>query len=242
MSAVSHTDHLRYRLRATQRRVDRARAEIAEALHVIPHPYLAFSGGKDSLVTLALVREQRPHIPVIWSDDELEYPEQPAYVAGLAALWGLNLTVTLGHARHGGWFDPWQQEPYWREPLPGALRVNENLETWAPRQGYGGTILGLRRQESAKRRTYMRARGTLHDTVATGWRCNPIADWSVDDVWALIAGWDLPYNPVYDRLAAAGVPRPQQRVGPLPLTPGWILQAAYPQLLHDLVARYGPHW
>lgn len=230
---------IRYRLPAMRRRIDRARDEIAEALRAIPNPYVAFSGGKDSLVTLALVREQQPDIAVIWSDDELEYPEQPGYITGLARDWGLNLTVTLGYALHGGWFWPWRDAPFWREPLPGAVAVGERLETWAPAHGYGGTILGLRRQESARRRTYMRVRGTLHDTVATGWRCNPIADWSVGDVWALIAGWDLPVNPVYDRLAAAGIERQMQRVGPLPLSPGWVLRAAYPQLWRALCERYG---
>ncbi len=58
----------------------------------------------------------------------------------------------------------------------------------------------------------------------------------------MIAGMGLPYNPVYDRLAEIGIERERQRVGPLPLTPGWILERGWPEMYRDLVARYGPRW
>lgn len=241
-AAIQPGDALRYRLPSFQAKIARAEAVVAAMLQTCRQPYVAFSGGKDSLVVLDLARRLRPDVAVIWSDDELEYPEQEPYILELARAWNLNLTVTLGYARHGGWFWPWRDAPFWREPVPGAVAAGEPLETWTPRHFYDGCLLGLRRAEAVHRRIYLRARGALHETRG-GWRCNPIAGWSDDEVWAYIAGRGLPYNPVYDRLAAAGVERARQRVGPLPLSPGWVLRAAYPQLWRALTARYGAqHW
>lgn len=247
MSALHRADLLRARLPSFRAKVRSAETIVARACTSATSWYVAFSGGKDSLVVLDLVRRQHPHVIVNWSDDELEYDEQPQYIIDLAAAWHLDLRVTLGHAEHGGWFRPWRSEPYWRDPVPGALWIGERIETWSARQGWGGSFVGLRKQEASHRRWYLTAKGRLHATATAGqysgqWRCNPLANWSVDDVWAYIANRTLPYNPVYDRLAAIGVPRAAQRVGPLPLTPGWILRAGWPDLFRRLVARYGQRW
>lgn len=74
------------------------------------------------------------------------------------------------------------------------------------------------------------------------WHCQPIARWLVDEVWAVIAGMGLPYNPAYDEMAAVGVRRDEQRIGALPLAPGWVLERVWPGMYRDLVGRYGPRW
>ena len=107
--------------------------------------------------------------------------------------------------------------------------------------GYDLSFLGLRAQEALYRR-FNAARGRLYQVQSFQWHCQPIVGWTADDVWAAIAGLGLPYNPVYDRLADAGVERKQQRVGPLPLSPGWILQRTWPEMYRRLVERYGRRW
>ena len=42
--------------------------------------YVSFSGGKDSLVLLHLVRSLYPDVPAVYCDTGLEYPELKAYV------------------------------------------------------------------------------------------------------------------------------------------------------------------
>lgn len=240
--ALRREDALHARTAGFRNRVAAAGDWIAEALGTIERPYVAFSGGKDSLVMLALVRQQRPAVAVVWSDDEFIEPETPGYVTDLAAAWDLDLTIVSGYARHAGWFDPWRMPgERWREPLPAMLPVRCRTEEWAIAAGHDGAFVGLRAQERAKRLANAKARGPLY-LMREGWRCQPLAWWTLADIWAAIAEWGLPYSPVYDRLAASGVPRDLQRVGPLPLAPGWVFRSAWPDLHRRAIARYGDHW
>lgn len=244
MAVTTAADLLRFRLPSFQRRVATALRLVEAWLVTCRRPYVAFSGGKDSLVTLALVqRVAGVAVPAVWSDDELEFPEQAPYVPAACAALGVPLLVVCSHTQHGGWFRSWSDQPYWRAPLPDAIWTGaEYSDRWLAEQGYDGTALGLRRQESARRRTYLTGRHRLYQTVAGAWRCHPLAGWTTDEVYALIAGWALPVNPVYDRLTAIGVPRERQRVGPLPLSPGSELGRGWPDLYAGLVDRYGRRW
>lgn len=242
MSAIQRGDLLRSRLRSHRKKVDDARRLVDEALRWMFVPYVAWSGGKDSLVVLHLVARALPGVIANWSDDELEYDEQLTAIPAACAAFGARLQVTLGHARHADWFDPWRDEPSWRAPCPGAIRVDKRIEDWSVDEGFDGAFVGLRMVEAHHRAIYLRARGYLHRVQSGQFRCHPLAGWSVDDVWAYIAGHDLPYSPVYDRLTAIGVPRGEQRVGPLPLTPGWHLKAGWPAMYRRLTERYGHRW
>lgn len=218
-------------------------AVIERALKRRKRPYIALSMGKDSVVVTALVHAICPDVTIAWTDDELEYPETVQMMTRLQEIAGDQLIVTLGRSQHAGWFTPWTDAPYWRDPLPGSHRKTIPQDDWMAARGYGLTFLGTRAAESHARRDWLQSAGPLY-TVArgAGLRCCPIAEWSSDDVWALIAGWMLPHNPVYDRLTEIGVHRDVQRVGPLPLTPRQHLAEGWPDLLAHLEARYGQRW
>ena len=53
--------------------------------------YVAFSGGKDSLVVLDLARRVEPEVPVVFFDSGLDYPETYDYLTELAHTWRLDL-------------------------------------------------------------------------------------------------------------------------------------------------------
>jgi phosphoadenosine phosphosulfate reductase len=240
-TALTRADLLRSRLNSFRAKVDRARAVLDEAF-AVGVPYVAFSGGKDSLVVLDLAARARPGVTAVWVDDELEHDEQPTYVPRAVETVGARLVVKTGTQLHAGWFRSWSEEPFWRDPLPGTLVTRESIRVLAPRWGFRVAVLGLRRDEAVHRRAYLAARGRLHAAEDGVWRCNPLAGWTVDDVWAYLAARGLPVNPVYAALTAAGVPRSQQRVGPLPLAPGWVLRRVWPLLHRRLVERYGERW
>lgn len=69
-----------------------ARSEIASGLAASKHrPALAFSGGKDSLVLLHMIREVRPDVLVIYGNTGVEYPECVQFSRWLKDEWNLNL-------------------------------------------------------------------------------------------------------------------------------------------------------
>lgn len=47
------------------------------------------------------------------------------------------------------------------------------------------------------------------------WRLCPLMKWIHQDIWAYIAHHEIPYNSIYDRMALAGVPRKEWRIGTL---------------------------
>lgn len=240
--ALRREDALHARTSGFRNRVARAETETATVLAEFAAPWVAFSGGKDSLVALALAARARPETTALWTDDELEYPEQSGYIPAACAALGARLVVKTGTQMHDGWFTPWTDAPFWREP--GAETIVTRERAWQVRERLGGdvTVLGTRKAESRARRIGLSRWGALHETRDRGWHAHPLANWLTADVWAAIAAWGLPYNPVYDVLARVGVPRDLQRVGPLPLSPGWVLRAGWPADYRRLVERYGARW
>lgn len=237
MSVLRHEDVLHARLPQFRRRVDRAIGEIEQALEVAQRWYVAFSGGKDSLVLRDLVRRVAPSIPAIWADDELIYPGEAEYVTQTA-----NLVVVQGWARHAGWFDPWRSEPYWREPLPEMLWIGQRMEAWSVEAGYDGCFVGLRADEARHRRIVTRRYGGLHQGADGQWRAWPLRHWDDADIWAYIASRELRWHPAYDVYNRIGMPREEWRIGPLPLCDRQALKQGWPGLLDQLERRYGRRW
>ena len=236
-------------------RVDESMSIISAALGRVSRPYVAFSGGKDSLVVAHLVSRIDDSIPMVYCDDELLYPEHVRYMLDMKALYGARLRVVEGGSVHGGWFVPWRMLPRWRQP-DSALGM-EYLDwmhqerargRWklgpgqlAGRLGYDSVCLGLRRGESLRRADILEA-ATGIDMLNGVTYINPIIDWTTDDVWEYIHEIELPYCGVYDVMDRIGVGRHKARVGPLPLSEGQHLWRGWPWLYIALVQRYGRRW
>lgn len=242
-AALRREDAVHARLRGFRARCQRAVTLLQEAQEQHGPLIVALSGGKDSLVCLALARMAGlSPLAAIWTDDELEYGETVEAVPRIAAQLGATLISKTGTQRHAEWFVPWTLPPYWRDPLPGTLVTRERSFQVRRRLGYRGAVLGIRREESAVRAIAARRWQAVHEVAGEGWYVWPVLDWPLRDIWAAIAEWDLPYNPVYDRLAEIGVPRERQRVGPLPLSEGWMLRDGWPLMWRRLIERYGRRW
>ena len=193
--------------------------------HLAQHDgYVAFSGGKDSLVVLDLARRVDPDVPVVFFDSGLDYPETYEYLTELAQAWRLDLhriptdppllevLVAFGLWDHTAPTDP----------AAAVVDLHQVLITEPARRAHAllgpGELWGVRADESAARR-HLYIRSGRRDgiitradgTIAYG----PIWDWTTDDVWAHIARNWLPVNPVYAQLTALGVPNSQHRLSHL---------------------------
>ncbi|WP_043650832.1 phosphoadenosine phosphosulfate reductase family protein [Cellulosimicrobium cellulans] len=222
-------------LRTSRRDLQLVRDRIRE--HLDAHEgYVAFSGGKDSLVVLHLVLQVDPDVPVAFFDSGLEFPETYEYLAELAATWALNLEVVPATtsalevmATNGSWDHnaPARETPAMHRALitePAAIAHD----------AYGvGELWGVRAQESRGRAAAYanalraaecacttscvgrdrRARhggriARVDGTVAYG----PVWDWTTEEIWGHISRHQLPVNPVYDKLRRLGAPEHFLRV------------------------------
>lgn len=180
---------LRARLPVFLRRVDRARAIIAETLSFERSAplFVSYSAGKDSAVMLDLVREQAPDIEAriaLWPESEVI----GNFTEVISAMRARGANVVACH----------MDRQSIDESVPDKWH---RLATHQPASGY---FVGLRREESAHRRISLARFGPIHEIrsgLMSGYlRVAPIADWSLDDVAAWIVTHDTPVLDTYEAL------------------------------------------
>ena len=166
-----------------------AAAIIVRALDRCQRPYIAFSGGKDSLVVAHLVHQVDPGVQMIYCDDELLYPKHVDFIRRVKDAEGDRLHIMSGGGLHREWFCPWMNTPYWREPEPEmqwlpsvGLQHRGQLAKLAPWLGYDGLFMGLRRAESLRRAEILKTSKGI-DKKRHLLYVNPLIEWSDDDVW-----------------------------------------------------------
>jgi 3'-phosphoadenosine 5'-phosphosulfate sulfotransferase (PAPS reductase)/FAD synthetase len=195
------------------------------------NPTVAFSAGKDSTVCLHLVRARVPDAPALYADDEWQLSETDALLGNTP-----NLVRIVRRLRHCEWFTAW-------EDVTGPEGGSKNR--WARDHGYDGMAIGLRSDESARRRMQIRARGTAFwNESAALWWVYPVAWWTALDVWAYIYSREVPFNRAYDVLERIGVPMERQRIGPFASDRALgggavaILKRGWPDQFNRFAARY----
>lgn len=228
--------------------------------------FVAWSGGKDSTVVVDLARQVDPHIPVVFYDSGLQFPETVHYLGRLAERWRLNYHIipaepdllTLFVAAGG--FDHCAAD----RALPARLA---DMMITGPaavaHRCYGrGSLWGVRSEESAARKMLYRrhlgveTRNRSHRSraevrAATGGvirrrdgtiTYGPIWDWQRSRVFEYLAGRGIPENPLYRKLAALGAPEWLTRVDSIidadQLANGHIawLQKGWPELFDHIAA------
>jgi len=174
---------------------------------------VAFTGGKDSTITLALWRgtfarafaratpqptDSAAISPLAISplaisvDTGLKFPQVTAFRDRLCADWNVRLIVARPDLDLTAYPVAQNKLVCCRDlkirPLGRALREND----------VGALLTGLRRDEAPSRaqRPYAEWREETADMPAH-WQVNPILDWTEMDVWAHLTGEGLPYCELY---------------------------------------------
>lgn len=210
-------------------RLEQASIAIEKALDLDMRPYVAFSGGIDSTAVFNLVKEQKPDIVGIWSDDEWYLPETGEYIERMQR--GNDIHHIRTNAYHAEWFSvegDWDGIPDYAKSL--------NMEM---------VFLGLRQDENSYRRVHLRKSGSLFFAQSDDtWHSNPIHNWSRLDVWAYVHSRNLDYNRAYDKLEQMGISMNRQRIGPFAqrrvLGYGQIaiLKKGWPELFNQFAEQY----
>lgn len=170
-------------------RIDSATETIQEALYIHHGPYVAFSGGKDSLVMLHMILQQNPNI-LVWHWDY-----GPHYMPRDLEQETINLCYALG-VKHLQ-IDTSPQYAQGRSEKNVLFpAIFGKVQPKLVEDGYHLAFIGLRSEESHKRAAKTSAR-LRHNGVL--WECYPLRDLTARDVWAYIIENDLPYCSHYDR-------------------------------------------
>lgn len=178
--------------------VANAKQTIQKALSQMKAPYVSFSGGKDSLVMLHLILEQKQDIKVVYFDADASYPDTDRFIDELVELWDLDFTriktdPIIEVFRKYGINHPRIEEKTMVATVyaPIAAHITQNFD---------GEFVGLRGEESIARRQLIKYRGQIFYNKSHGtFECLPVAHFRTEDVWAYITSKDLPYNLVYDQ-------------------------------------------
>jgi len=171
-------------------RIAQAQENIAETFRTFRKPYVAYSGGKDSLVMLHLALQQMPDIMVYHWD------YGPYYMPREIEREVINIAISVGVKAVRCETTP--KYVQLKRTAVGVLgkvlygRVIPQLKS----EGYDCSLIGLRAAESRKRtrrtKSLFEKDGSIHSAF-------PIRHLSARDVWAYIVSHDLPYCSHYDR-------------------------------------------
>ncbi len=173
---------------------------------------VSFSGGKDSTVSLDLVRRVLPDAPAAFFDSGAELDGTREMVDALGAETVHPRLTMLDMARYAGWWGYVAPVDPDCEFDAKQVLINDPCETFVVKRRLRVMVHGVRSEESHARSMHVASRGELYRGRDGTWYCMPLARWSLADVWAYIASRGLRYHRVYDVLSAAGIPRESQRV------------------------------
>lgn len=168
--------------------------------------HVAFSGGKDSMVLLDLVRRALPAdaFVVLFGDTGMEFPDTYAAVDRVEALCrdaGISFHRAASHLRpEESWriFGPPSRVLRWccsvHKSAPQTLKLRE---IFGRPDFVGLDFVGVRAHESARRAGYeheaygMKQRGQFS--------CNPILEWTSAEVWLYMYAHNLVINEAYKK-------------------------------------------
>lgn len=191
-----------YRTRTTQ-----AKIFINSAFSECHRPYVALSGGKDSVAMLALVADVARSLErdvVAWSHvSDASFPGTIETCIDACRAAGVRLILDESPVSA---FDVVGRQSRQRFGKVGYFfgRIKEFVDTG----GYDLAFVGVRAAESKRRRDACRAHGPLFwsETPTGCWRSHPLQWFSLEDVAAVLCEYGMPMHPIYDQAPMGSMP------------------------------------
>ena len=166
--------------------------------------YLAFSGGKDSVVVKALADMAGVKYDAHYSHTSVDPPELIQYIKDVHP----DVLIDYPRYKDGTRITMWNLIP--KKKMPPTRIVRYCCAELKESGGDGRfTITGARWDESAKRKNNQGI-VTVYKAGRKKTVLNPIIDWTTEEVWEFIRKHDIPYCKLYDdgykRLGCIGCP------------------------------------
>jgi len=221
---------------------DKAIENAMAAFRISKKPYLAISGGKDSVAMAGIVNEAAKSIGrdyILWCHvSDASYPGTEETV--IATGERLNRQVILDRSPVSA-FDVVGQQSAKQFGKKGYFF--EAIARFVRTGGYDLAFVGVRAAESARRKKAARVHGELfHSNIPTAcWRSHPILWFHVEHVAAALIEFDLPIHPIYEKIAVNNESIRLGYITALDLVHrGTVvfLRVNYPELYQKLITAY----
>jgi phosphoadenosine phosphosulfate reductase len=167
------------------------------SLQNLPGQHIVSSSfGAHAAVSLHLLTQQKPDIPVVLIDTGYLFPETYRFVDELSKRLDLNLRVFRSPMS-----PHWQEARFgerWKMGAEALARYNQQVKVEPMKHAIdeldvGTWFAGLRRSQSDERKDT-----PILERSNNRWKVHPIADWSDRDVHRYLTEHDLPYHPLWE--------------------------------------------
>lgn len=197
------------------RKLEQASAHsiLAWAASVVPRFAVTSSFGADSAVLLHLLARTAPHVPVLFLDTGLHFPETVTFRRGLAIELGLSV-VDVAPDRSVAQQAADLGDALWTRDPDRCCGLRKTAPLRQMLRSFDGWATGVRRVQTPERAAVPVVEARRHDGR---WlvKVAPLATWTDDDVNAYLCDHDLPRHPLVDEgYASVGCAPCTSRVAP----------------------------
>lgn len=181
--------------RGFEKRINDAKDVIDKMLSMSGiNPYLAFSGGKDSTLMLALFAEVgATKVPVFTQLDDMDWDFTHEHCQ--------NVSKTLGFDNHHFVKTDYsvKQRVLSNQKIDTDVCFFDEVEVFVQKHGFNAASIGIRIEESKRRKVSIAKNGRLFEQVNGFVKCSPLGFLLGVDVFAYIISRNLPYAETYDK-------------------------------------------
>ena len=174
-----------------------AQERVRWSLENLPGQHVVSSSfGAQAAVSLHLLSQQQPNIPVVLIDTGYLFAETYRFIDQLTEKLDLNVQVFRAdvspHWQEARYGERWNMGPEALEEYNQQVKV-EPMKRALDELGVGTWFAGLRRSQAPSRQNT-----PFLEWSSERWKVHPIADWSDRDVHRYLTQNDLPYHPLWE--------------------------------------------